>query len=31
MVKSMTGFGRSERVTDAYKIVVEMKIGRAHV
>lgn len=25
MVKSMTGFGRSERVTDAYKIVVEMK------
>lgn len=25
MVKSMTGFYRSERVTDAYKIVVEMK------
>ena len=25
MVKSITGFGRSERVTDAYKIVVEMK------
>ena len=25
MVKSMTGFGRSERVTDAYKIVVEIK------
>lgn len=25
MIKSMTGFGRSEHVTDAYKIVVEMK------
>lgn len=25
MIKSMTGFGRSEMVTDAYKIVVEMK------
>ena len=25
MVKSMTGFGRSERITDSYKIVVEMK------
>lgn len=25
MIKSMTGFGRSERVTDSYKIVVEMK------
>ena len=25
MINSMTGFGRSEKVTDAYKIVVEMK------
>lgn len=25
MIKSMTGFGRSEKVTDSYKIVVEMK------
>ena len=25
MIKSMTGFGRSEIVTDTYKIVVEMK------
>lgn len=25
MIKSMTGFGRSEKVTDLYKIVIEMK------
>ena len=25
MIKSMTGFGRYEVVTDAYKITVEMK------
>ena len=25
MINSMTGFGRSEKVTDTYKIVVEMK------
>ena len=25
MIKSMTGFGRSEKVTDQYKISVEIK------